>query len=467
MDKLLLDELDRLKNTDSKTIAESQSQTFVGLVDFHYNNNARYRRMMDLHGVSPKHIKSSSDITRLPIVTSKDITDDPIDEFHSVPEHEIARFLQTSGSTGKCKRIPVTNQEKEGIFVQTAVMNFLAGVKGYYKTNGGDDAGGKIYSLFPCGPWPSQFFSLNACSLIGPTVTAGIHLPFDWHVEELLTMKPKYLITYPSFLSFFWKKMSPKMDISSLGLERIVLAGEPFSETDRKRYERLFKTSVSDLYGCAEIYGAASECDHLRESGWMHWYSPNLIMEVLDKETLEPIDEPQKEGIMVVTNLLKRAIPIVRYRMGDLISKGEPNGSCGCGLNLPLISRIKGRYDDTFQYGGANIYPDQIHSAAELAGFEDKYQLTLTRKSDENDGVFSDAMVIYVEKEVANEREKREMESAFSRKFNEALSNSSLEYSQIVNIIEFCPPAQIELVEPGRLFNESKTKLKKIIDLRR
>ena len=75
----------------------------------------------------------------------------------------------------------------------------------------------------------------------------------------------------------------------------------------------------------------------------MHVSEDHFIIEVIDPETLEVLPEGE-EGELVFTSLTKQALPLIRYRTGDL-SKILP-GSCECGRSLKRIARVNGRIDD-------------------------------------------------------------------------------------------------------------------------
>ena len=79
-------------------------------------------------------------------------------------------------------------------------------------------------------------------------------------------------------------------------------------------------------------------------------------MEVVDPETLEP-SPPGQSGELVITNLNRQGMPLLRYRTRDLASDDSP---CPCGRGFRRLSRIMGRSDDMMIIKGVNIFPMQI-----------------------------------------------------------------------------------------------------------
>ena len=116
-----------------------------------------------------------------------------------------------------------------------------------------------------------------------------------------------------------------------------VANAEPLLASQRERIERAFGCPVRETYGMVELVAAAGEC----HSGTLH-----LFPEMGWTETLDPDGAPSDGlGELVATSLLDRDLPLVRYRTGDLATRG-PSG-CACGRSLPALAALEGRVDDT------------------------------------------------------------------------------------------------------------------------
>jgi putative adenylate-forming enzyme len=125
------------------------------------------------------------------------------------------------------------------------------------------------------------------------------------------------------------------------------------------------KTRLEAAFGCPviEIYQASegqigSTCRH----GTLHINEDLVYVELLD-EAGTPVDRPgtvaQK---MLVTNLINRVQPIIRYEMNDLIELGGP---CRCGSRFRTIAKVLGRQDDVFEFRTDDgtprpVFPDVI-----------------------------------------------------------------------------------------------------------
>jgi phenylacetate-CoA ligase len=145
----------------------------------------------------------------------------------------------------------------------------------------------------------------------------------------------------------------------------------------RAQLESLWGLTAFDCYGLSEVIGpgVASECAEGRPG--LHVNEDHFLAEIVDPATGEQ-EPPGHEGELVLTSLTKEALPIVRYRTGDITS--VETAPCACGRTTVRIARIKGRSDDMLVIKGVNVYPSQLEAA--LLTLEDvapHYQLLVDR----------------------------------------------------------------------------------------
>ncbi|MGB3209615.1 MAG: hypothetical protein WBB19_02810 [Desulforhopalus sp.] len=108
---------------------------------------------------------------------------------------------------------------------------------------------------------------------------------------------------------------------------------------ERELMERVFSCKVTDRYGCEEVSLIGSECE--KHDG-MHMNIEHLVIEFIKDDGTTA--QPGEPGNIVVTDLMNRAMPFVRYRVEDV---GVPlNRSCSCGRGLPLMGKVAGRVAD-------------------------------------------------------------------------------------------------------------------------
>jgi phenylacetate-CoA ligase len=131
-----------------------------------------------------------------------------------------------------------------------------------------------------------------------------------------------------------------------------------------------------------ELYGPGTGLDCVYHEG-IHYWADYYILEILDPETLVPVEDGEV-GEMVVTTLRKEGSPLIRYRTRDL-TRIIPT-RCSCGSILPMHDALLGRSDDMFIIRGVNIYPIQVDTIlSTISGAGSEYQIILDRKEDGKD----------------------------------------------------------------------------------
>jgi phenylacetate-CoA ligase len=156
-----------------------------------------------------------------------------------------------------------------------------------------------------------------------------------------------------------------------------ILGAEPCSLGMRQEIERKLGVTVVDIYGLSEVMGPGVSCECRYQDG-LHVAEDHFIIEIIDPETLEPVEDGQW-GEVVFTTLTKECSPLIRYRTRD-ISRIIP-GQCSCGRTLRRMDRITGRTDDMLIIRGVNVFPSQIQQV--IAAFDEVtsyYQIILTRE---------------------------------------------------------------------------------------
>jgi phenylacetate-coenzyme A ligase PaaK-like adenylate-forming protein len=164
---------------------------------------------------------------------------------------------------------------------------------------------------------------------------------------------------------------------TKLALRAGLFGAEPWSEELRGTIERLLPLRALDIYGLSEVIGpgVATEC---LERGGLHVNEDHFIVEAVDPIGGEPVPEGTP-GELVFTTPTKEALPLLRYRSGDIASLSyDP---CPCGRTLVRMSKVVGRADDMIVIRGVNVYPSEVERV--LLGFGDigpHYQLVVDRR---------------------------------------------------------------------------------------
>ena len=133
---------------------------------------------------------------------------------------------------------------------------------------------------------------------------------------------------------------------------------------------------VFNIYGMTETGGVGTlGCDCSDHSG-IHVWEDQYYLEIIDPVTKEPIPDGQV-GELVVTSLTREALPVVRFKTGDL-TRILSREKCACGRTHLRIDRISGRTDDMLIIKGVNFFPTQVEQALlEIPGVHPHYQIII------------------------------------------------------------------------------------------
>jgi phenylacetate-CoA ligase len=177
------------------------------------------------------------------------------------------------------------------------------------------------------------------------------------HHLLLQDFRPEVIAATPSFALHLAETLAEQGGKPrELGLRVGVFGAEPWTNGIRAALERAFDLVAFDIYGLSEIIGpgVAGECE-ARDG--LHIADDQFLPEIIDPVSGEALP-PGREGELVFTTLTKRAMPLIRYRTGDITTLSlEP---CRCGRTSARMARVKGRSDDMLIINGVNVFPSQV-----------------------------------------------------------------------------------------------------------
>ena len=181
---------------------------------------------------------------------------------------------------------------------------------------------------------------------------------------EILCCTPSYALAIADHVE----------DAGRLKLRAGLFGAEPWTERMRGAIEEALNICAVDVYGLSEIVGPGVAAECLEGLGGAHVNEDHFLVETIDPET----GAAASEGELVFTTLTKEAMPLLRYRTGDLASvTREP---CSCGRTFARMSRVKGRTDDMLVIRGVNVFPSEIERVLlAVDGLQPHYQLVVER----------------------------------------------------------------------------------------
>jgi phenylacetate-CoA ligase len=160
-------------------------------------------------------------------------------------------------------------------------------------------------------------------------------------------------------------------------LELGLFGGEPWTEGMRAEIERALGLTAINFYGLSEMCGPGVAAECLTARAGLHVQEDHFLVEVID-----PADgtaaAPGTDGELVFTTLTKEALPLLRYRTGDIGRvTTEP---CACGRTTARLTGLGGRRDDMLIIRGVNVFPSQVeHVLLTAGGVAPHYRLIADR----------------------------------------------------------------------------------------
>ena len=286
-----------------------------------------------------------------------------------VPVASLARVHASSGTHGKPTVVGYTAADLEAWTELMARSMTLAGVRPGMLVHNAN-----TYGLFTGG----HGFHQGAERIGAPVVP--VSGGFTARQAVLLhDLGAQVLVATPSYALVIAQAVHDAgIDPAALRLELGLFGGEPWTEGLREEIERVLPgLRAVNFYGLSEMCGpgVATECLEVRDG--LHVHEDHFIVEVVDPESGAPLDEGA-EGELVFTTLLKEAMPMLRYRTGDIASVTfEP---CRCGRTTARIRGLRGRRDDMIIVRGVNVYPSNVeHALLSVPEAAPHYQLVVER----------------------------------------------------------------------------------------
>ncbi len=286
----------------------------------------------------------------------------------AVPLDQVARIHASSGTKGKPTVVGYTKNDLQ-IWREVMARSLAAG---------GAEPGHLIQVAYGYGLFTGGLGFHDAAEHMGCTVVPASSGNTLRQILLLQDLRPHGLACTPSFALHIGETMREQgSDPRALGLRYGFFGAEPWTEAMRRQLEGLWGVAAVDFYGLSEVIGpgVASECAEARDG--LHVNEDHFLPEIVDPGTGEPL-KPGTEGELVLTCLTKEALPLLRYRTGDVTSLNpEP---CRCGRTTVRMARIKGRTDDMLIIKGVNVYPSQLEAALlTIEELAPHYQLVVDR----------------------------------------------------------------------------------------
>ncbi|MEW5803548.1 MAG: phenylacetate--CoA ligase [bacterium] len=424
------------ESMDRGDLEQLQLERLQATLNRAYRSVRFYNRLFDDAGIIPEEIKTMEDLAVIPFTRKSALRDNYPYGMFAVPLKEVVRIHSSSGTSGKPTVVGYTRSDLLNWSNLVARVLVAAGVSS-------EDV---IQIAFGYGLFTGGFGLHYGAERLGASVIPVSSGNTEKQIMIMKDYKTTTLVCTPSYALHIAEIMK-EMNIhpNELSLKIGCFGAETWSEGIRKKIEESLYISATDNYGLSEIIGpgVAGECQY--KCG-LHIQEDHFIPEIINPETGERL--PMGEvGELVLTAITKEALPMIRYRTGDVTRLiASP---CQCGRTLMRMERVTGRTDDMLIIRGVNVFPSQIeYVLLEEEGAEPHYQLIVDR-----DGAL-DTLEVQIEVSDKIFYDEMKLQQEFVRRIQKKIS-SLLGLS-----------IKVTLVEP-RSLERTAGKAKRVIDKRR
>lgn len=343
-----------------------QGERLRAITSYVFERSPFYHARFDQYGVSPGDIHDLGDLSKLPFTVKGDLRDQYPFGMLCVPRSDVVRVQASSGTRGKLTVVSYTSRDID-IWAEVCARSLALG---------GTRPGDTVQNAYGYGLFTGGLGIHYGAERMGATVVPMSGGNTVRQVMILRDLRAKTLTCTPSYALIIGEIMeSEGVFPADLDLRFGVFGAEPWTEEMRLEIERRLGIHAVDIYGLSEVIGPGVACECVEARDGLHVQEDHFLIEIVDPNTGEALPDGQY-GELVFTTLTKEAMPIIRYRTGDI--SAIINEPCSCGRTTRRMARLRGRYDDMIILHGVNVYPSEIEATLlefdEVAPF---YQIVL------------------------------------------------------------------------------------------
>ncbi|MER7546566.1 phenylacetate--CoA ligase [Spirillospora sp. NPDC127506] len=347
--------------------AALQRHRLWGLVD----------RLLAAGGVQGRRLKEAgvgggadvtlADLPNLPFTTKQDLWDNYPFGMLAVPQDQVAAVHGSSGTRGRPTLVAYTKAD----------LDLWAAMCARSLSCAGASPGSVVHNAYGYGLFTGGIGIHQGAVAFGATVVPMSGGMTDRQVRMLADLRADILTCTPAYALRLGEAVA-EAGVELPALKAGLFGAEPWSEELRTAIEAVLPLKAMDIYGLSEVIGPGVATECLEQDG-LHVNEDHFIVEAVDPETGDPVEDGTP-GELVFTTPTKQALPLLRYRTGDIASLTR--GECACGRTLVRMSKVLGRADDMLVVRGVNVYPSEVERVLLGSGLvRPHYQLVVDRRT--------------------------------------------------------------------------------------
>ncbi|AZA72270.1 phenylacetate--CoA ligase family protein [Chryseobacterium indoltheticum] len=340
-----------IEKSSIEDIKKFQEEKLQELLQYLESNSPFYQQLFKENNIQITDIQTLEDLQKIPTTSKNDIQENN-DDFFCIPQNKIVDYSTTSGTLGDPVTFGLSDADLERLAYNEAISFACAGIQK------GDVV--QMITTIDKRFMAGLAYFLGLRKMGASVVRMGPGIPeLQW--DSIFRYQPKYLITVPSFLlKMIDYAEKHGIDYKNSSVYGAVCIGESIKNQDftdnilSQKIKEKWNIQLYSTYASTEMSTAFTECEH-QIGGHQH---PELIItEILDDEGNAVKDG--ESGELTITTLGVEALPLLRFKTGDLVK--AHNEPCKCGRNTMRLGPVVGRKQQMIKYKGTTLYPPAMN----------------------------------------------------------------------------------------------------------
>jgi phenylacetate-coenzyme A ligase PaaK-like adenylate-forming protein len=316
-------------------------------------------RLLTLRGVQAQRLRAAgvtggddvtlADLPRLPMTAKTDLWESYPYGMLGVPLDDVVAVHGSSGTGGRPTLVAYTRADLE-LWARMCARALAAA---------GATPASTVHNAYGYGLFTGGLGIHQGAVELGATVVPASGGMTPRQVTLIRDLRPDILTCTPSYAIRLGEALADAGLRPGHGL--VLTAGlfgaEPWSGEMRARIEDLLGLRALDIYGLSEVIGPGVAAECLEAADGLHVNEDHFLVEAVDPETAGPVPDGAP-GELVFSTVTREALPLLRYRTGDIAALRH--GTCPCGRTLVKMTKLHGRRDDMLVLRGVNVYPAEV-----------------------------------------------------------------------------------------------------------
>lgn len=341
----------RIEQQTAKEVRAFQEEKLKEMLQYVGQHSKYYQRLFAEKGIDINSIQSLNDLSKLP-TTSKDELQEFNQDFICVTPNKIVDYITTSGTLGEPVTFAMTENDLERLAYNEQISFACAEADEH-----------DIFQLmvtldrrFMAG----MAYFLGLRKLGAGIVRTGPGNP-ELQFDTIERIKPTAIVTVPSFLIKLIEYAEKNgIDYKNSSVKKAVCIGESLRNEDftlntlGKQIKEKWDIDLYSTYASTEMGTAFTECI---EGKGGHHHPELVIVEFLDDDGNHVAEG--ESGEVTITNLGVEAMPLLRFRTGDICHYYKD--PCNCGRTSMRLGPVIGRKKQMIKYKGTTLYPPALY----------------------------------------------------------------------------------------------------------